>query len=215
MVPERGPAAALLGGILKEPDLRKSYAKKLCSSSHWLQEAGSVKSRHFKRETLSSDIMPTVHFLLWPDPAFLAKDEDPSVWRSSINVKCLNHPNRDPHPLCPVNALREYLLRTQGNRDGPLFLNPRSLKQCSTIKIQYIFRDLIVRANPQARARFHEIRKFASSLGFFNGMSTLELCDRIGWSSVRVFKKHYRQQLRALVFTCIFLGSRAIPSVAE
>jgi len=55
------------------------------------------------------------------------------------------------------------------------------IKPCSMVKIQCIFRVLILRASPQVRARFQDIRKYASFLAFFSGMSTMELCNRIGW----------------------------------
>lgn len=85
----------------------------------------------------------------------------------------------------PINTLKKYLEKTSQNRVGPLFLNHRSLRPCSMVKVQCIFKDLIVRTNPQARARFHNIMKFT----FLSRMSTKELCVRIGWSSIRIIKK--------------------------
>lgn len=143
---------------------------------------------------------------LIPDPDFLAKNESPSARRAPIRIDPLSLPDGSPYPLCPVECLRVYLRKTSSLKEGALFLNPRTLKPASQACIRYTFRDLLVKTNPEVKPRFHNVRKWASSLALFSGRSTRELCDRIGWSSVKVFKKHYLKQLSFFPFACISVG---------
>jgi len=144
---------------------------------------------------------------LIPDPEFLAKNEDPASRRAPIYVSPLFLDDGSPSPLCPVECLRSYLKKTSFLKEGALFLNPKTLKAASCAAIRYTFRDLIILTNPEVKAKFHDVRKWASSLAFFSGMSTRDLCDRIGWTSVRVFKKHYLKELRQLPFACVSIGN--------
>jgi len=65
--------------------------------------------------------------------------------------------------------------------------------------------------NPDVKPKFHDVRKWGSSLAFFSNMSR-ELCDKIGWASVKVFKKHYLNELKALFFACVSIGRVIEPS---
>lgn len=152
---------------------------------------------------------------LTPDPSFLAKNEDPSARRPPIRVIPLSLSDGFPYPLCPVNSLKLYLEKTVLFKEGPLFLNPKSIKAASMPCIRYLFRDLIIKADPSAKAKFHDVRKWATSLAFCSGMLTSDLCNAIGWSSVRVFIKHYLSELKLLPFACTAAGSRAEPDPGE
>lgn len=83
-----------------------------------------------------------------------------------------------------MEYLRSYLKKTSFLKEGALFLNPKTLKAASCAVTRYTFRDLIVLTNPDVKEKFHDVRKWASSLAFFSGMSTREICDRISWASV-------------------------------
>ena len=141
-----------------------------------------------------------------PDPRFIAKNEDPSRRRAPIVISRLLEEDGKPHKLCPVESLKYYLLLTSDFAEGPLFLNPTSFKPCSVPKMRYLFKELIILSNPKARGRFHDVRKFGSSLAFFSGMSLVELCDRVGWLSVGTFRKHYCKNIGSLSTACVAIG---------
>jgi len=141
-----------------------------------------------------------------PDPTFIAKNEDPSRRREPIVIPHLLKEDGTPHVLCPVDTLKKYLEYTSEMNEGPLFLNPISLRPCSIPKMRNLFKNLVNLSNPDARGRFHDVRKMGSSLAFFEGMSLSELCGRVGWSSVRTFRKFYCRNIGALSMACVAIG---------
>ena len=103
---------------------------------------------------------------LFPNAAFLAKNEAPSFRRRPLVVYALFKRDGSPHALCPVNTLRLYLNFTNHFNSRKLFVNPLSGVPCNKGRICHYFLSLIRSAQPGAFARFQDLRKFASWKAF-------------------------------------------------
>ena len=144
---------------------------------------------------------------LWPDPRFLAKNEKPQNRRKPIILQPLRKEGSAPHLLCPIQALKTYLHKTANAPDGPLFINPATQEPCSKNRVRSLLVKLIKLSQPEAKPQFHDVRKVSSSLAFFNGMNVQELCDRVGWASIRVFRKHYLKEIKDVSSPCVAVSS--------
>ena len=149
--------------------------------------------------------------LLSPNPNFLAKNESPSNRRSPIFIPRLSNEDGSPHPLCPVNSLSVYLSLTARTRSFKLFVDPRDLSDLSIHKLRLYLCKFIRISNPGSFPKTHDLRKLATSYAFFNHMSSNELCDVVGWSSIRVFYKHYLKRISELSSSVVMLG-KILPS---
>ena len=65
---------------------------------------------------------------------------------------------------------------------------------------------LIKASNPESIPKSHDIRRMASSLAFFAGMQFSAMSDLTGWSSMRVFTKHYLKLVTALATALVVMG---------
>ena len=149
--------------------------------------------------------------VLRPDPSFLAKNEDPLHRRSPIIIKPLEGQDRS---LCPVKSIEDYLEATNSSSHGHLFRNP-SGGHLSKGNIRVTLARLIRRALPHAFPRSHDLRKMAASLAFFGDMSFSEMSQFTGWSSQRVFIKHYLGEMTELRHRCVAMGRSVGPSEEE
>ena len=123
--------------------------------------------------------------LLFPDPAFLTKNELPThrwgPWRIA--------PLPGDPSLCPVECLRGYLAASSDWTSGQLF----RLDNGSEIHINHLRAKLlyfIKAADPDSIPKGHDCRSLASSLNFFKTMSFEGLQAYTGWKSPRVFFHH-------------------------
>ena len=66
--------------------------------------------------------------------------------------------------------------------------------------------------DPGSFPRAHDLRKRATSYAFFKAMSSQQMCDLVGWSSINVFKRHYLRQIEDLSSPVVVLGSVVNPS---
>ena len=67
-------------------------------------------------------------------------------------------------------------------------------------------------ANLDTNPKTHDLRKLATSYAFFKSMSLKEVCDLVGWASIRVFKKHYMQEIGEVSAQFVALGTEIQPS---
>ena len=149
---------------------------------------------------------------LFPNPNFLAKNEKPDSRRSPIFIARLKLPGGAPHPLCPVMNLERYLRLSRDTVSVKLFVNPVTLKDLSVNKLRYFLCKFIRMADPTMCPKTHDLRKMASSYAFFKSMKIQDICELVGWSSIRVFKKHYMKDIEAISASVICLGSEIRPS---
>ena len=143
---------------------------------------------------------------LYPNPNFLCKNEDPSTRRGPIMIQRLRQ-GGEPHPLCPVEALERYVVSTSLTRSFHLFVHPILLTDMTIHKIRLFLCKFIKLANPDSFPRSHDVRKMASSFAFFRSMDIETICSRVGWSSERVFLRHYLKQVEELSSSVITLGA--------
>ena len=97
--------------------------------------------------------------VLRPDPAFLAKNEDPLIRRSPIIIRALEGKENS---LCPVKSLEDYLEATPAISHGPLFRN-QSGCPLSKGNLRVTLACLIRKTQPQAFPRSHDLWKMAAS----------------------------------------------------
>ena len=149
---------------------------------------------------------------LFPNPNFLAKNERPSNRRDPIFIPVLCLGDGVHHRLCPVALLRRYLLATSSTTSEKLFVDPERLSDLSVHKVRLLMCQLVRLADRGSFPRSHDLRKMASSFAFFRTMSTEEICHITGWSSFRVFKRHYLQRISEVSSSFVALGSRVSPN---
>ena len=148
---------------------------------------------------------------LYPNPNFLAKNEDPQNRRNPIFISSLFEESGAPHPLCPVHKLRQYLQATATSSSMKLFLDPVGLSDLSLFKLRHLICLFIRMSDTGAFPKLHDLRKVASSYAFFRTMSLDNICGVTGWSSCRVFKRHYMTQLQEGGSSFVALGT-SVPS---
>ena len=143
----------------------------------------------------------------YPNPNFLAKNENPQNRRNPIFVPLLRGADGAPHPLCPVEKLRFYLSVTSNTTSIKLFVHPSTLKDLTLPQLRYFICLFIREAHPGSFPKVHDLRKLASSYAFFRTMSLEDICEVTGWSSCRVFRRHYLSRLQEVATPFVALGS--------
>lgn len=110
--------------------------------------------------------------------------------------------------ICPVEALRSYLTRTNSwaNPDEVLWLNPCTKKVAAKRTLSFRFKSLIKLSHQHdTQANFHEIRALATSLAFDKGISMKDLCSRAHWNNESVFFSSYYKPQECRT-KCVTLG---------
>ena len=110
-----------------------------------------------------------------------------------------------------MGSLERYLSLSGNTKSFKLFVHPESLQDLSLYKLRFYLCKFIKLANPGAFPKVHDIRKLATSFAFFRSMSTNDICDLVGWSSIRVFKKHYLKQIEGISSSIVCLGREVRP----
>lgn len=142
---------------------------------------------------------------LAPVPSFLAKNERDGHCLLPIIVPAW-WDGDSPHALCPVSALRRYLLATARSRSSHLFVWPATLQPCSRVHIARVLCDTVEAADPGKCPRGHDVRRCASTLHFLRSHS-LEATRKAGqWSSVLTFVRRYLD-VRLLDVPCVAMSS--------
>ena len=127
---------------------------------------------------------------LAPVPTFLAKNERETHRLHPVVVPAWFEAGGH-HPLCPVAALRAYLLSTRRASLDSLFVWPDSLRPCSRVHISRVLCETIEAADPGRCPRGQEVRRFAGSLLYLRTYS-LDAVRRGGqWRSHVSFVNRY------------------------
>ena len=96
--------------------------------------------------------------------------------------------------ICPVSELKEYLNHTDKYTEGCLFINPKNGKILSISQLRHYICTLITEADPDTRAKVHDIRKYAASITLQQDMLVGDLTEDFNWSTPAVFYKFYFMQ---------------------
>ena len=150
-----------------------------------------VRNVEFCRFTENSTL------IIQPHSSFLAKNG----LRKRITAKDINllkTPEGNISKLCPVTALRQYLKNTSNYKEGCLFLDPKDGSNLSLFKLRYNICCIITQADPDTRARVHDIRKFSASCCLQQDMIVGDLTEDFNWSGPSVFYKYYFLQTDTL-----------------
>ena len=129
---------------------------------------------------------------LWirPNPLFLAKNEKGDKRREPKIIPPLIHKGR-PSCLCPVEAFKTYMKRSKPTATHNLWVHPSSGKPLTVWQLKNLVCKLIVKGDPEARAKVHDIRKFAASYALIHLMNETEMASAMDWSSAKIFWKFY------------------------
>ena len=169
-----------------------------------LASGGRVSEIHaLRRGHNFSYVDASGSLVLSPGPDFLAKNENPQFRRTPWRIPKLS---TDNNSLCPVNNFSDYIRRTASATSGPLFIHQASGKPLTKAEVTSAMTVLIKTSNPESIPKSHDIRRMASSLAFFNGMQVSDMSELTGWSSTRVFTKHYLKEVSALATVSVVMG---------
>ena len=105
--------------------------------------------------------------------------------------------------LCPVRALRLYLLRDRSLSPGRhrLFVSPRRPSRAmSKNAVSFFLREVIsaaAAARPQVGSlRAHEVRSVSTSVAFHRNWSVTSVLESATWASSSVFSSFYLRDIR-------------------
>ena len=133
-------------------------------------------------------------------PNFLAKNERPDKrWKFKV-IKPLRTRSGRASKLCPVESLKAYLKKSPRIKTGRLFRSThKDRKPLTKFQLSQEVCKLIIRADPNTRARVHDVRKYAASCSLATTMITpAELSRAIGWSNTISFYRFYRTAIEPL-----------------
>ena len=134
-----------------------------------------------------------------PHPSFLAKNECTQRCWDFKEIKPLRLRDGSISRLCPATTTQEYLLRTHEISSGNLFLTPNNHSRTLTVhKLSSHICQVIGLADPVAKIKVHDVRKYASSCSFVNTMLVGDLVSAMNWSSPGTFFKFYFTQTEPL-----------------
>ena len=172
-----------------------------------LATGGRVSEVHSLLRTKDSMSFEDSGVTLFPNPNFLAKNENPGSRRGPIFISCLFQEDNSPHPLCPVENLRNFLKLSSSATSVKLFVKPSDGTDLPLNRLRWYLCKLIRLADPGSFPKVHDLRKVASSFAFFNFMDMQDICSLTGWSSFRVFRRHYLREIDAVRSSFVALGS--------
>ena len=105
--------------------------------------------------------------------------------------------------LCPVRALRLYLLRARSSSPGRhrLFVSPRRpARPFSTNAVSFFLGEVIAAAGaarPQVGSlRAHEVRSVSTSVAFHRNWSVTSVLESATWASSSVFSSFYLSDIQ-------------------
>ena len=104
-----------------------------------------------------------------------------------------------------MNNLKTFLRLSNGTTSSKLFVKA-DLSELSINKLRWYLCKFIRIGDPDAFPKVHDLRKVASSYAFFKSMNMEEICTLVGWSSYRVFRRHYLRKIRDVKSSFIVLG---------
>ena len=127
---------------------------------------------------------------LAPSPKFLAKNEREGHVLTPLLIQAwMDGPSH--HPLCPVEALRRYVIASPHQSHNRLFLWPNTNKPLSRILVSKVLCSIIEAADPGKAPKGKDIRAMSATMSFLRHFS-LEQARRSGqWASDHSFVHHY------------------------
>ena len=152
-------------------------------------------------------ILPSGGARLTPDRNFLAKHESPTDrWKPWLITPLPEFP-----PLCPVLALKRYLYLTKHIKEGQLFRGETNDCTLSPKQLGNKIIAFICSAEPDKKAKVHQLRGIGASLNFYEYMNFEDLKIYTGWKSARVFYKHYLKDVQNLSLPVVAAGKVVHP----
>ena len=158
---------------------------------------------------------------LTPEPGFMAKNETPDHHPPPIILHRLTEISDDEQSrrLCPLRALRIYLSRTKGCRNGRqrLFLPIKKGVQniskasiarwiCQAVLLSYKMLSDRHDLRQILRVNAHELRAVSASWSYFSNCSLKDVMAAAFWRSETVFSSFYLRSLQAQAQDLFQLG---------
>ena len=142
-------------------------------------------------------------------PKFLAKNErvnhrmQPKYVPAWIEQDCFHN------KLCPVSALKQYMLKVPASKNQKLWVFPRTKQACKPSNIAKMICLVIEEADPQKAPKAHDVRGMASSIAFKRSMCMDSVQAEGQWSSCHTFVTRYLRYLDIMErdIPCIAMGS--------
>lgn len=155
-----------------------------------------LRISQFNALVISRSTFTPSKVVLRTHPFFLSKNQSNTFTPADIVIS--SHPKCKK--LCPVISLNQYLefsedlCKKRGiPRPDQIWLDT-NLKPLKEVKIRAWFREVIFRADPNAKkagTNFHSIRKHVSTHLLYKNFSIREILTCMNWQSKSVFAKHY------------------------
>ena len=122
---------------------------------------------------------------LVPHPTCIAKNERNNHILAPIEIPAW-FDGEEPHPLCPVLALGNYMRTAPADASDPLWwIWPDSMKSCSRAHVTKIICQVIECSDPGRAPKAYQVRAYAGSVAFLRSFD-LELVTEAGqWASCR------------------------------
>ena len=127
---------------------------------------------------------------LAPSPKFLAKNEREGHVLAPIVLQAWIEGGQH-HPLCPVEALRQYVAASHQRSHTRLFLSPISGKPLSRLQISKNLCATIEAADPGKAPKGKDIRAMSFTLSFLQHFSLQQSLREGQWASDTSFVHHY------------------------
>ena len=140
-------------------------------------------------------------------PGFLYKNQSLYKTPPNITIKALFREDKSHHRLCPVDALRHWLRRSQSWGSDAIFINPKSKKPMNSGAISTYLVRTINAAIPNAFAKAHDLRKISASLAWVRGISPHEIVHSLFWNNSSTFIRKYLVPLKDRPVNCVAAGS--------
>ena len=136
-----------------------------------------------------------------PHPSFLAKNESTTRRWSHKEIKKLILPDKTVSKLCPVSSAIEYLQRTSHTTKKELFIPLAENQKSFTVhQLSTQICKLILAADPNTKAKVHDVRKYAASCSLAETMLVGDLISSLNWTSSATFFKFYMAPTEPLRF---------------
>ena len=131
----------------------------------------------------------TQSLVLRPHKSFIAKNGHRNRLKPK-EISTLKDKEGNTSNICPVTSLKKYL---DLNRDcnTSLFIHTKFDKELTVNGLRSAICSVIRDAEPEAKAKAHDIRKMSASLSLLRDMNIGDLTEEFNWSSSAVFYKHY------------------------
>ena len=166
------------------------------------------------RDTAYCRFLDDSTLLIRPHPSFLAKNESTEKrWQHEKIKPLLLHDGSSSH-LCPVRSLQSYLSATSSTKSGCLFLNHKTGKPLSIKQLSLAICRLIGQADPETKAKVHDIRKYAASCALSETMQASSMINALHWRSPHTFWKHYMHTTSPLSTAAVLPGTSVSPGSA-